>query len=203
MGRPSKEFDVIVSGPADVIPPNEAIPVRCYQQKDGNLLAEFITRTSGNFKIEVLDNRRPIVGSPFQCLSFDPGRVRLLGVARDLIHMVDEVISFRVERTDAGFAELDVTVTSPLGGELPLEIKRVAKERGEVDLVEFMPEAAGNYKFMILYGGEQVPGSPVTFAVEDKRANELRVHGDGLANGQVNISFYFINHDTSLINLCI
>ena len=38
------------------------------------------------------------------------------------------MISFRVERTDAGFAELDVTVTSPLGGELPLEIKRVAKE---------------------------------------------------------------------------
>ena len=25
-----------------------------------------------------------------------------------------------------------------------------AKERGEVDLVEFMPEAAGNYKFMIM-----------------------------------------------------
>ena len=48
-----------------------------------------------------------------------------------------------MERTDAGFAELDVTVTSPLGGELPLEIKRVAKEWGEVDLVEFMPEAAG------------------------------------------------------------
>ena len=191
LGRNSKEFDVIVSGPADVIPPNEAIPVRCYQQKDGNLLAEFITRTSGNFKIEVLDNGRPIVGSPFQCLSFDPGRVRLLGVARDVVHMVDEVISFRVERTDAGFAELDVTVTSPLGGELPLEIKRVAKERGEVDLVEFMPEAAGNYKFMILYGDEQVPGSPLTFTVEDKRANELRVHGDGLSNGQVNEEIIF------------
>ena len=47
---------------------------------------------------------------------------------RDAVHLVDQVISFRVERTDAGFAELDVTVTSPLGGELPLEIKRVAKE---------------------------------------------------------------------------
>ena len=191
LGRNNKEFDVIVSGPADVIPPNEAIPVRCYQQKDGNLLYEFVPRTSGNFKIEVLDNGRPIVGSPFNCLSFDPGRVRLLGVARDVTHMVDEVISFRVERTDAGFAELDVTVTSPLGGELPLEIKRVAKERGEVDLVEFMPEAAGNYKFMIMYGEEQVPGSPLTFTVEDKRANELRVHGDGLSNGQVNEEIIF------------
>ena len=44
LGRSSKEFDVIVSGPPDVVPPNEAVPVRCYQQKDGNLLAEFVTR---------------------------------------------------------------------------------------------------------------------------------------------------------------
>ena len=38
---------------------------------------------------------------------------------------------------------------------------------------------------MIMYGGEQVPGSPVTFAVEDKRSNELRVHGEGLKSGNV------------------
>ena len=44
---------------------------------------------------------------------------------------------------------------------------------------------SGNYKFMIMYGGEQVPGSPVTFAVEDKRSNELRVHGEGLKSGNV------------------
>ena len=32
MGQSSKEFDVIVSGPADVIPPNEAIPGMYYIQ---------------------------------------------------------------------------------------------------------------------------------------------------------------------------
>ena len=73
-----KPFDHI----PDIVPPNEAIPVKCYQQKDGNLMAEFVTRTSGVFKIEVMDNGRPIVGSPFQCLSYDPARVRLLGIAR-------------------------------------------------------------------------------------------------------------------------
>ena len=191
MGQSSKEFDVIVSGPADVIPPNEAIPVRCYQQKDGNLLAEFITRTAGGFKIEVLHNGKPIVGSPFTCLSYDPARVRVVGLPKkDRVNWVDEPISFRVERTEAGFAELDVTVTSPLGGELPLEIKRIAKDR-EVDLVEFAPEAAGNYKFVILYGGEQVPGSPVNFAVEDRRSNELRVYGEGLSSGQIHEEIIF------------
>ena len=74
----TKPFDHI----PDIVPPNEAIPVKCYQQKDGNLMAEFVTRTSGVFKIEVMDNGRPIVGSPFQCLSYDPARVRLLGIAR-------------------------------------------------------------------------------------------------------------------------
>ena len=34
---------------------------------------------------------------------------------KDRVNWVDEPISFRVERTEAGFAELDVTVTSPLG----------------------------------------------------------------------------------------
>ena len=191
LGKSSKDFDVIVSGPADVIPPNEAIPVRCYQQKDGNLLAEFITRTSGGFKIEVLESGRPIHGSPFTCFSYDPARVRLVGLPKkDRVNWVDEPISFRVERTEAGFAELDVTVTSPLGGELPLEIKRISKDR-EIDLVEFVPEAAGNYKFVILYGNEQVPGSPVNFTVEDRRSNELRVYGEGLSSGQVNEEIIF------------
>lgn len=191
MGKSSKDFDVVVSGPADVVPPNEAIPVRCYQQKDGNLLAEFITRTSGGFKIEVFDSNKPIVGSPFTCLSYDPARVRVVGLPKkDRVNWVDEPISFRVERTEAGFAELDVTVTSPLGGELPLEIKRISKDR-EIDMVEFVPEAAGNYKFVILYGGEQVPGSPINFSVEDRRANELRVYGEGLSSGQINEEIIF------------
>lgn len=144
------------------------------------------SRTAGAFKIDVLENMRPIIGSPFQCLSYDPSKVKVVGIQRERVHLVDETISFRVERTDAGFAELDVTVTSPLGGELPLDIKRIAKEK-EVDLVEFIPEAAGNYKFVIMYGGEQVPGSPINFSVEDRRSNELRVYGDGLSSGQASL----------------
>ena len=41
MGHKSSEFDVIITGPADAVPPFEAIPPRCYQQKDGRLLVEF------------------------------------------------------------------------------------------------------------------------------------------------------------------
>ena len=57
--------------------------------------------------------------------------------------------------------------------------------RHKVPIYEGIFVLAGNYKFMIMYGGEGVPGSPVTFTVEDKRSNELRVHGEGLKSGNV------------------
>lgn len=42
LGHPTKEFDVVITGPQ-----GSAVPVRCYQQKDGNLLAEFTAHGAG------------------------------------------------------------------------------------------------------------------------------------------------------------
>jgi filamin len=42
LGHPTKDFDVVITGPQ-----GSAVPVRCYQQKDGNLLAEFTAHTAG------------------------------------------------------------------------------------------------------------------------------------------------------------
>lgn len=42
VGRPAREFDVVVSGPG-----REALPVRCYQTKGGHLQAEFTTHKVG------------------------------------------------------------------------------------------------------------------------------------------------------------
>lgn len=45
LGRPGKEFDVVISGPQ-----GNAVPVRCYQHRDGNLLAEFTTNSVGKIQ---------------------------------------------------------------------------------------------------------------------------------------------------------
>lgn len=42
LGHASKDFDVLITGPN-----SSAVPVRCYQQKDGNLLAEFTAQHAG------------------------------------------------------------------------------------------------------------------------------------------------------------
>lgn len=61
-----------------------------------------------------------------------------------------------VNRKDAGFAELDVTVTSPLGKHLPIEVRSTSDGYGEI--IEFIPTVPGKYKIAITYGGEEIPG---------------------------------------------
>ncbi|XP_076311299.1 filamin-B-like isoform X3 [Tachypleus tridentatus] len=107
----ANDFDVFITSPS-----GSPVPVRCYHQKDGSLLAEW---------------------SP----------------------------QFAVKRQDSGYAELDVTVTSPLGRHLPIEVKGTPD--GEGELIEFMPTVPGKYKIGITYGGMEIPDSPITFTVHD------------------------------------
>ncbi|XP_068086528.1 filamin-A isoform X1 [Anabrus simplex] len=150
LGHPSKEFDVLITGPH-----GSAVPVRCYQQKDGNLLAEFTAVTAGTYKIEVSQGARALRGSPYYCQVYDSSKVKVADVGSKTV-CVNEKIAFKLLRRDAGFAELDVTVTSPLGQDLPLEVKSWADDK-DTDLIEFCPSVPGNYRFNITYGGSQVP----------------------------------------------
>ena len=51
-----------------------------------------------------------------------------------------------------------MTVTSPLGKNLPIDVT-ATNEDGEV--IEFLPTVPGRYKLAITYGGEEVPGTYV------------------------------------------
>jgi len=180
LGVTAQAFDIFVTGPGNVVPPNEAIPVRCYQQKDKNLLAEFKPLSAGPHKIEVLHNREQVSGSPYVCQVYDPTKVIILG-AEDRTATVGEPVQFRLDRRNAGYAELNVVAISPLGQDLPIEVAGVPG--GEGDLIEFSPSVAGRYKLSLTYGGEEVPGSPLVYTVQEDRTPT--VFGKGLTLGQV------------------
>ena len=110
-----------------------------------------------------------------------------------------------MDRTRAGIAELDVTVIYPVGDAYPIDIKSLNGKNG-IELVEFRPDVAGLYKFIILYGGQQIPESPISFPVKDldrrsesrdsEEHNEtsnlhLRAFGQGLQKGQVGLPCTF------------
>ncbi len=180
MGHKSADFDVVITGPADAVPPYEAIPLRCYQQKDGKLLAEFRTRTTGAHKIEVFDSGQHIRNSPFECQSYNPEEVFVADAPKQHGHEPGRPIQFRVDRRHAGLSELDASVTSPMGDVHPIELG-LNGESG-IDLVDFTPDVAGVYKFVIKYGGEQIPESPLNFTVREP-ASAAATNGNAAANG--------------------
>lgn len=93
-----------------------------------------------------------------------------------------------VNRKNAGYAELDVTVTSPLGRHLPIEVKGMSN--GEGELIEFVPTVPGKYKIAITYGNVEIPDSPITFFAQESILP--KVSGDGLRFGMINEPCSFI-----------
>jgi filamin len=114
------------------------------------------------------------------CQVFDPSRVIIEG-ADDRNATVGEAVQFQLDRKHAGFAELNVVAVSPLGQDLPIEVKGLPGGAG--DLIEFTPGVVGRYKLELTYGGENIPGSPLIYIVQEDRSPT--VFGKGLTLGQV------------------
>ncbi|CAG0897054.1 unnamed protein product [Cyprideis torosa] len=175
MSKNSEDFDVLVSGPG-----GSAIPVKCYQQKDGNLLAEFQATSAGEHNVEIFYLGNQIAGSPFRCQVYDASKVKL-GELPGQPFQINDRVSFKVDRSLAGIAELSVNVQSPLGKQLPLEVKALEGGKGEV--IHLTPATAGKYKINIHFGEDEVPGSPLIFMVEE--SGGARAYGSGLSRGEV------------------
>ncbi|XP_042865445.1 filamin-A-like isoform X5 [Penaeus japonicus] len=178
LSLPSKDFDVLISGPGDW-----AVPVKCYQQKDGNLLAEYTPHTPGNYKIEVMCATKHVKGSPFQCTAYDASKV-VLEHNKTLV-AVGEPYAFKLDKSEAGDADLEVQVESPSGVMTPLEVK--TGPSGE--MVEWTPEAPGQFRITIFYGGDEVPGSPMILDVGE--SGLATVKGSGLDGGAVDTPLTF------------
>lgn len=170
-GKTAREFDVVVSGPG-----GQALPVRCYQTKSGQLQAEFNVQQPGKCKIDVLHQSRPLQGSPFICEAYDSSKVQLTNFPKTNL-AINQPISFILNTKDAGEADVDVSILSPTGQNVPFTVTN--KEDGK--MIEFVPNSAGHYKCNVSYGGEQCLKTPITFAVAlNNMKSDARAMGNGL-----------------------
>ena len=94
--------------------------------------------------------------NPFPFKVIHIGRSQLFTTTDGLILDFYFSTFLTVRKKDAGLASVDVTVVNPLGKELPLEVKSLPNDDG--DLVEFYPTLPGKYRFNVLFGGEAIPG---------------------------------------------
>ncbi|VEN33553.1 unnamed protein product [Callosobruchus maculatus] len=156
LGRPGREFDVVVSGPT-----GSAVPVRCYQTKTGKLQAEFTTREVGAHKVEVLHQGKHLTGSPFTCQAFDPDNVRIVDIPTSQGN-VGEKVYFNVSTKNCGFTELEIQVTNPIHQTLAVHQTPIDDKLTQV---MFQPSMAGLYQVAVTYGGVPVKGSPLALGV--------------------------------------
>ncbi|XP_055852874.1 filamin-A isoform X2 [Episyrphus balteatus] len=172
VGRPAREFDVVVSGPG-----GQALPVRCYQTKGGQLQAEFTINKVGQCVLEVLHQSKPLPGSPFTCESFDSSKVAIQGVPKGQMAL-HSPICFTLRTDQAGVAEVEAYAVSPSNQNLPV---RVTEQSDGVYSVDFLPSVPGNHRLTVLYGGETVQGSPFNFTVSATgNKGDTRAAGTGL-----------------------
>ncbi|XP_063833667.1 filamin-A isoform X2 [Ostrinia nubilalis] len=187
LGRPAREFDVVVSGPG-----SRALPVRCYQTKSGLLQAEFTITEVGQSTIEVLHLSKPVSGSPYTCESFDPNRVIISGLPTGNI-IAQTPINFTVDTKDAGVGELEV-VCEAMGDRrvrLPVDIR----EDGHLYKVRLRPSIPAHYRIYITYGGASVAGSPISLGVLSGRSpTAARCAGTGLVHAHVGKEAAFTIH---------
>ncbi|XP_030388027.1 filamin-B isoform X2 [Scaptodrosophila lebanonensis] len=170
--RPAREFDVVVSGPG-----GQALPVRCYQTKNGTLQAEFTINKPGQCIIEVLHQSKPLPGSPFICEAFDSSKVSVHGVSKAPLAL-HSTNCFTVRTDNAGIAELDAFAISPTNQNVPVLI---SEQSEGIYNVEFVPSQPGNYKLTLMYGGETISSSPLTFTASSSgMRNDARASGCGL-----------------------
>ncbi|KRF97963.1 uncharacterized protein Dwil_GK21843, isoform B [Drosophila willistoni] len=170
--RPAREFDVVVSGPG-----GQALPVRCYQTKNGHLQAEFTINKPGQCVIEVLHQSKPLPGSPFTCESFDSSKVSTQGVTKEPLAL-HSPNSFTVRTDNAGTAELEAFAISPSNQSIPVLI---SEQSEGIYNVEFVPSQPGNYKLTVMYGGETIASSPLNFTASSSGVrNDARAAGHGL-----------------------
>ncbi|CAH0406003.1 unnamed protein product [Chilo suppressalis] len=187
LGRPAREFDVVVSGPG-----SRALPVRCYQTKSGLLQAEYTITEVGQSTIEVLHLSKPVSGSPYTCESFDPNRVILSGLPTGNI-IAQTPINFTVETKEAGIGELEVVCEAM--GERCVRLPVDVREDGTTYKVRLRPSVPAHYRIYITYGGASVTGSPVSLGVLSIRSSiAARCAGTGLVHAHVGKEAAFTIH---------
>lgn len=140
--------------------------------------------------------RRPSnVAITIRTEAFDPSGVIIKDI-KTTICSVNDTIQFKLDRKNAGYGELDVAITSPVGQDLPINVLPVEDEDEVGEIISFTPTVAGKYKLSITFGGYEVAKSPITFTAMNGQ-DSVKASGAGLRCAEVNRSAQFTVESSS------
>ncbi|CAI5454030.1 unnamed protein product [Caenorhabditis angaria] len=152
----------------------QAIPTTVKKVKPGLLLCTFTPTIDGPHQIEVIIDGVPLIDGPYEVFISKLGTVRASGDALRKAQRA-RTARFEIINCEQNRGELDVMVSDPKGGPLPV---RCYKQQDDSYWVEFTPEHLGTHTIEVTFGDVPVPGSPFKTEVVDPKQVEVRGLGE-------------------------
>ena len=133
--------------------------------RKGEFLLWFEAEKTGMYRINILQNRQEIKGSPYYVRYTLPAIPSACEVSRltDTVH-IGKTAEFTLDASKAGFGEISVRPDIPLSGmESQVNIR---DNRNGTYLIQYTPQAVGQHRIYMLWSDKDVPGSPFSLEVE-------------------------------------
>ncbi|WKY14556.1 hypothetical protein Q1695_000244 [Nippostrongylus brasiliensis] len=153
-----------------------SVPCSVKRVKPGLLVCSFTPSISGLYLVDVHIDGLILPECPYECHVSADGAVRACGDALRRAQR-GRVARFEVSPNDAIRGELDVLVSDPNGGPLPV---RCYRQQDDSYWVEFTPEQTGTHTIEVTFGDVPVAGSPFHCEVVDPKKVRVRGLNDGL-----------------------
>ena len=147
------------------------IPAKVTTNSDGERSVSISPRHPDLYTLEIKVGKEHIPGSPFIVrYAYPPpvaSKCKVHAPPEDDKWLTREEIVYYVDATEAGCGELTIENESPSVATRPSKVKITPPTESEArHKVVYIPTAPGVHKHNILWSGESVPGSPLTFVVE-------------------------------------
>ena len=168
----------------------------------------FNPRLPDRYTINVEHNGSPVKDSPFivnYIFPVDPSKCKIFGLHKiPSSPQVHELINFGVDAKEAGRGKLSVTADGPSTEGEPSSLVVNPSEKGnpEVYDIVYVPTAMGQHRVFLLWSGDKIPGSPLTFEVGDRSKMQRFPYGkpvtlDITASSAKNLDAHAIHEDTN------
>ena len=139
--------------------------VEISQIRKGEFLLCFEAEKPGNYRVNILQNRLEIEGSPYYVHYARPANPSACVVSRltDSVH-IGETAEFTLDASKAGFGDISVRPDIPLSGmDSTINIR---DNRNGTYIVQYTPQAVGQHRIHMLWSDKEVPESPFSLVVE-------------------------------------
>lgn len=156
---------------------SEAMQYTFTDEGSGCYVTEFMFPKSGDYSMSILLDGDDIVGSPYDIEVMAPVDASKCFIIQNLMSSLVNVgtrIEIQFDCTTAGDGELVVNIDgprSPLAVQTSLES---SANRRMYSLV-FTPEEVGEHTLNILWGGETIPSTPISFRAVDPKLVKMNL----------------------------